>query len=98
MDHSQHIPLNHTEYTNAILSDAPVYGANDEKIGTISHVHGIGMATDVIVDVGGFLGMGAKPVLLSLDHVRLMRDETGTVHGVTNWTKDQIKDLPEHHH
>ncbi|MDR7124563.1 PRC-barrel domain-containing protein [Pseudotabrizicola sp. 4114] len=97
MDHSTHTPLNSTEHTNAILTDAPVYGPDDEKIGTISHLHGFGREKEVIIDVGGFLGIGAKPVLLSLDQVRLMRDETGTVRGVTSWTKEQIKDLPEHH-
>ena len=96
MDHSKHAPLNSTEYTNAILHDAPIYGPHDEKIGTISQVHGVGRATDVVVDVGGFLGIGARPVLLSLDHLRLMRDEAGVVQGVTSWTKDQISDLPEH--
>ena len=96
MDHSAHTPLNSSEYTNAILADAPVYGPDDEKIGTISHVHGVGRATDVVVDVGGFLGIGAKPVLLSLDYVSLMRDEGGAVHGVTSWTKNRLKDLPRH--
>jgi hypothetical protein len=27
----------------------------------------------------------------------LMRDEDGTVHAVTTWTKDQLKQMPEHH-
>ena len=98
MDHSTHTPLSRSEYTNAVLSNAPVYGSQDEKIGHISHVHGVGTATDVVIDVGGFLGIGAKPVLISLDEVRLMRDGSGNVHGVTSWTKDQLKDLPEHNH
>lgn len=98
MDHSRHTPLNRTEYTDAILTGAPIYGAEDEKIGTISHVHGAGATTDVVIDVGGFLGIGAKPVLVSIDQLNLMRDENGNVHGVTAWTKDHLKDLPEHRH
>jgi hypothetical protein len=27
-----------------------------------------------------------------------MRDEDGDVHAVTTWTKDQLKDMPEHRH
>ncbi|MBB4351173.1 hypothetical protein GGE35_004717 [Rhizobium cellulosilyticum] len=27
-----------------------------------------------------------------------MRDEDGDVHAVTAWTKDQLKEMPEHHH
>lgn len=98
MDHSKHTPLTHAELTGANLQDAPIYGVDDSKIGTISHVHGSGAVTDVVIDVGGFLGLGAKPVLVSVDQLNLMRDENGEVHGVTSWTKDQLKALPEHHH
>ena len=98
MDHSKHITLTPAEMTDVTLKDATIYGPDDAKIGTISHVHGMGATTEMVVDVGGFLGIGTKPVLLKADQVRLMRDESGTVHGVTSWTKDQIKDLPEHHH
>lgn len=98
MDHSAHTTLNPAELNETTLINAPIYGPEDEKIGTISHVHGTGAMTEVVVDVGGFLGIGAKPVLLTLDQVRLMRDEAGTVHGLTSRTKDEIKALPEHHH
>lgn len=98
MDHSRHIPLDRQELNEAILADAPIYGADDRKIGTISHVHGDGAVTDVVIDVGGFLGIGSKPVLLSVDQLNLMRDEDGNVHGVTSWTKEQLKELPEHRH
>ncbi|MDR5653540.1 PRC-barrel domain-containing protein [Ruixingdingia sedimenti] len=98
MDHSRHTPLTRQELNEAVLNGAPVYGVDDEKIGTISHVHGVGAVTDVVVDVGGFLGIGSKPVLVSVDQLNLMRDENGKVHGVTSWTKDQLKELPEHRH
>lgn len=98
MDHSTHIQLVDSELTEANLLDAVVYGADDEKIGTVSHVHGMGAATQVIVDVGGFLGIGAKPVALTSNQLNFMRDEDGNVHATTAWTKEQIKALPEHHH
>ena len=98
MDHSRHIPLEEQELNEAVLSNAPIYGPDDRKVGTISHVHGTGMATDVVIDVGGFLGIGSKPVLVSLDQLNLMRDEDGNVHGVLPWTKEQLKEMPEHRH
>ncbi len=98
MDHSRHTPLAQADLNAAVLADAPIYGADDRKIGTISHVHGHGAVTDVVVDVGGFLGIGAKPVLLSIGQLNLMRDENGKVHGTTAWTKDDLKQLPEHRH
>ena len=98
MDHSKHTPLSLQDLTPEILDGAPIYGANDVKLGKISHIHGSGAATQVVVDVGGFLGIGAKPVLLSVDQLNLMRDEKGHVHGKTNWTKEHLTDLPAHHH
>ncbi|MBK4215453.1 PRC-barrel domain-containing protein [Paracoccus caeni] len=97
MDHSEHIRLNEDELTDAVLTGATVYGPGDETIGTVSHVHGQGAGAQVIIDVGGFLGIGAKPVAVPAANLDLMRDVDGSVHGVTNWTKDQLKDMPEHH-
>ena len=70
----------------------------DEKIGTVADVHGMAAATQVVVDVGGFHGMGATPVAMTTDQLSLMRDDNGDVHATTAWTKDQIKAMPEHHH
>lgn len=98
MDHSTHTPLIDSELNEANLMDAVVYGADDEKIGTVAHVHGMGAATQVIVDVGGFLGIGAKPVALTSSQLNFMRDSEGDVHATTSWTKEQIKAMPEHQH
>ena len=46
--------------------------------------------------MGGFLGIGAKPVAVSASQLEFMRDEDGDVHAVTSWTKDQLKAMPEH--
>ena len=98
MDHSSHVVLIDSELNEEALLDAVVYGADDEKIGTVSHVHGMGSGTQVIVDVGGFLGIGAKPVSLTTSQLTFMRDEDGDVHATTTWTKEQVKALPEHQH
>lgn len=98
MDHSNHIRLATTELTPAVLEGATVYGADDHKVGKVDHVHGAGDGSKAIIDVGGFLGIGAKPVAVSLSDLDFMRDENGDVHAVTSWTKDQLKDMPEHRH
>ncbi len=98
MDHSTHARLDASELTDAVLTGAPVYGPDDEKIGTISHLHGGGPDASAVIDVGGFLGIGAKPVALPVGDLEVMRDEAGEVHAVTRWTKEQLKELPEHHH
>ncbi|KQV82145.1 PRC-barrel domain-containing protein [Rhizobium sp. Root1220] len=93
MDHTNHVRLTTTELTPANLEGATVYGADDDKVGSVDHVHG---TSSVVIDVGGFLGIGAKPVAVSFSDLEWMRDEDGDVHGVTNWTKDQLKAMPEH--
>lgn len=98
MDHSQHTPIATTDLTAATLEGATIYGAGDEKVGTVSHLHGAGATSQIVVDVGGFLGIGAKPVALPVNELDFMRDKDGHVHAVTGWTKDQLKDMPEHHH
>jgi hypothetical protein len=96
MDHSKHIRLATDELTPAILEGASVYGADDDKVGSVDHVHGSGTGANVVIDVGGFLGIGAKPVSVPIGDLDFMRDEDGDVHAVTNWTKDQLKEMPEH--
>lgn len=98
MDHTNHVRLAETELTPSILEGATIYGADDHKIGTVSHVHGSGVASEVIVDVGGFLGIGAKPVAVPVSQLSFMRDKEGDVHAVTGWTKDELKEMPEHKH
>lgn len=93
----QPVRLTSTELTPDILEDATIYDADDNKVGSVSHVHGSGAASQVVIDVGGFLGIGAKPVAVPASQLEFMRDEDGDVHAVTNWTKDQLKNMPEHH-
>lgn len=98
MDHTHHVRLATTELTPDILEGATVYGADDHKVGKVDHVHGLGAQSTAVIDVGGFLGIGAKPVAVPLSDLEFMRDDDGDVHAVTGWTKDQLKEMPEHHH
>lgn len=97
MDHTKHTPLSATEMNEANLIDAAIYGPDDEKIGTVAHLHVMAGATNVIVDAGGFLGIGSKPVALDVSQLDFMRDQDGTVHATTPLSKEHVKNLPEHH-
>ena len=98
MDHSQHQRLQPDEMTEAVLNGITVYGPQNETIGTVSHVHGQGAATEVVIDVGGFLGIGSKPVQVNISELDIMRDEAARVHAVSRWTKDDLKSRPQHQH
>lgn len=96
MTHSKHSRLAINELTADALIGATIYGSDDERIGSVSHIHGSGPSRQIVVDVGGFLGIAAKPVAVPLSQLEFMRGEDGGVHLVTNWTKDQLKEMPEH--
>ena len=98
MDHALHERLAATELTEENLIDATIYGPDDETVGSVSHLHGSGTGAQVIVNIGGFLGIGAKTVALPVRQLDFMRDENGNIHATTSLTKDQAKALPERHH
>jgi PRC-barrel domain. len=98
LDHSRHQALMEHELVPEVLEGATIYGVDNSEIGKVSHVHGDGPSGQVVIDVGGFLGIGAKPVAVSMASLDFMRDENGRVHAVTLWTKADLERMPEHHH
>jgi len=98
MDHSKHVRLTARELTSEILEDATIYGPGDRKIGSVAHLHGSGPSAQIVIDVGGLIGIGAKPVGIPVADLDFMRDQDGKVHAVTGWTKDQLEAMPEHQH
>lgn len=83
--------------TTEKLTGAKVYDTNDEWIGDVGALimTADGKITDAVIDVGGFLGMGEKPVALKLSDIDILRNETGNdVRVYVSMTKDQLKELP----
>jgi hypothetical protein len=75
------------------LMGTTVYGADDAKVGEIGDVV---LSTDnridaVVVDVGGFLGIGAKPVAIGMDKLKFMADKDGKQYLYTSFTKQQFE-------
>ncbi|KKC41100.1 hypothetical protein WH87_01670 [Devosia epidermidihirudinis] len=99
-------PIDRTGFTNLDekgltadqLSGIPVYGINDEQIGTIGNVvnHSDGTIDAVIVDVGGFLGLGAKPVAVGYDNLAFSTDTSGNRYLFLNTTRDQLEAQTEY--
>ncbi|MFZ1728179.1 MAG: PRC-barrel domain-containing protein [Albidovulum sp.] len=85
------------DMTTEMLTGAPVYDANDEWIGEVSqlNIDTDGSITKAVVDVGGFLGMGEKPVELALADIDILRQEGGTdLRVYVSMTKDQLEAMP----
>ena len=60
------------------LQGARVYGANDEDLGEVANlVIEDGKLTHAVIDVGGFLGMGEKPVAVDFEKLQILKDADG---------------------
>ncbi|NYS26545.1 PRC-barrel domain-containing protein [Rhodobacteraceae bacterium 2376] len=87
------------ERTADRLIGADVYDAEGENIGNVDDlVIGDDNAIQgILVDVGGFLGMGAHTVMLSIDEAQIgWSDEDGDVRVQVPMTGDALEDMPEH--
>ena len=73
------------------LIGAEVYGANDENVGEVGDV----MENGVLIEVGGFLGLGEKQVLVPLDDLSVMTDTDGEVRIYVNATEESLEAMPE---
>lgn len=87
----------------ATLTDAPLtaeeligtnaYGPGDEHLGAIGDVilGADGKAVEaVIIDFGGFLGIGTKPVAVAVENLRFATNENGDKYLFVNVTRDQL--------
>lgn len=75
------------------MKGTTVYGANNAKVGEIGDVV---LTPDskpdaVIVDVGGFLGIGEKEVAVGMDNLKFMTDKDGKKYLYTTFTKEQLE-------
>jgi sporulation protein YlmC with PRC-barrel domain len=88
-----------TELTAETLKGTTVYDANDAVVGEIGELvlTDDGQVKEVIIDVGGFLGMGEKPVALALDQVEILRQNDGSELRVyVSATKEQLEAMPDY--
>jgi len=85
--------------TTADVESATVYGRDDETVGSISSLKlgTDGKITDAVIDVGGFLGMGAHPVLVPFSELKVLRATNGSdVRVHLGKTKEQLEAMPHH--
>lgn len=93
-----HRMLEGEERTADLLLGADVYDAQGEAVGAVDDLV---IAADnriegLLVDVGGFLGIGAREVALGLDEVQFMRDGQDSWHVYTPYTQEQLEAAPEY--
>jgi len=91
-------PITGAELSADNLMGTTVYGPDNQTIGSIGDLALTpqGQVDAVIVDVGGFLGIGAKPVAVAMDNLQFMRDSNNRVTLTTQFTQDQLRNAPEY--
>nr|WP_295464638.1 PRC-barrel domain-containing protein [Mesorhizobium sp.] len=95
IDRSKLKELNMAEIRTEDFVGTTVYGANEENIGEIGDVVlQDGKVDAIIIDVGGFLGVGEKEVAVGMDNLAFMADEDGDRYLYTNFTKEQLVAAP----
>jgi hypothetical protein len=87
------------ELKSSDLEGAEVYGRDNESIGSVSALKlgSEGRINAAVIDVGGFLGIGAHSVMVPFGDLTVLRATGGSdvrVHMDT--TKDQLKAMPHH--
>lgn len=84
--------VNIAELTTEELLGAPVYGSENEWLGEVSElaVDQDGKINNVIIDVGGFLGIGEKPVALGMDEVQLRVHDNDELRAYVPHTEDEL--------
>lgn len=79
------------------LIGSTVYSADDSDIGEVSDVvvSSAGKIESLVIDVGGFLGIGAKPVAVELSSLEVRRNENGDPRIYTTQTQETLEAMPE---
>lgn len=82
------------------LQGVALYDSADEHVGEISDivVTDDGQVEHVIVDVGGFLGLGEKPVAVDFDDITLSHDAdsvTSSIQATTSLTVGDFETMKE---
>jgi len=80
------------------LKSATVYDANNRKIGSVSDVvlTKDGKIDAVVLDVGGFLGIGTKSVALAFDDLQFRRDSGNYLYVYSKFTQKELEQAPNY--
>ncbi len=74
-----YVATERSDLTAEMLTGARVYGVGDEDVGEIHSLllDANGTIDRVVIDVGGFLGMGEKQVAVTFDELTILRKDGG---------------------
>ncbi len=88
-----------TDVSTDMLTGQTVYGVNDDSVGTVRDliIDDSGAITSVIINFGGFLGMGTTDVSVDYEDLTIISNAGyADVRVYIDATKEQIQALPEY--
>ena len=79
-----------------MLQGMKVYGTNDEDVGDVGTVivSASGEVQALVMEVGGFLGLGQRQVQVPVDMVTILSDGNGDTRVYVDATEDKLKNMP----
>lgn len=85
------------QLTTEMLTGARVYGTEDEDVGEISELlmTSDGKLDRAVIDVGGFLGMGEKPIAVPMGELTIMQNDDD-VRVYIDATEESLESQPEY--
>lgn len=91
-------PIQRDALTADNLTGATVIGPNNEDIAQVGDLllDQSGRIDAMLIDFGGFLGIGQKRVAVGLDNIEFGSNENGDVVVYTNFTREQLEAIPEY--
>ncbi len=93
-----YVAVDRTALTAELLTGADVRDASDASIAEVSDLvlTSDGQVTDVVLDVGGFLGIGARTVAIPMDRLTVAQADGGAVRLWVDMSKEELEALPEY--
>ncbi len=92
------VPVDVAAISAKDLMNATVYSVTNENVGEVGDVilAQDGRIDAVVLDVGGFLGLGEKPVAIGFEGLDIRKDTNGALFVYTKFTKDQLEAAPQY--
>ncbi|NNK16032.1 MAG: PRC-barrel domain-containing protein [Sulfitobacter sp.] len=87
------------QLTSDMIEGSYVYGANDETVGEIDALlmSEDGKVEQAVINVGGFLGLGEKPVAVKFEQIQVLKNEDGDGYRFyIDSTEEKLEAMPEY--
>ncbi len=97
-DNAKMATVDATKISADTLIGTTVYDSDNQNVGEVGDViaNKDGTIDAVIVDVGGFLGIGEKPVAIAFEDLDIRKDENNNMNVYSAFTKEQLDGAPQY--